>query len=94
VRNMGLQSGCDAYAIIKSSDVVITAEAPERTPEINVLEGEIVSLQRSSENAEITLQLTGGAKLVGVMEPEASLALETGMRAFAAIAERHIIIGA
>ena len=93
VRNMGLESGCEAYAIIKSSDVVITAGAPEHTPDLNVLEGEIVSLQRSGENAEITLQLKGGSKLVGVMDLEASGALETGMRAYAAVAKRHIILG-
>jgi molybdate transport system regulatory protein len=93
VRNMGLQSGCDAYAIIKSSDVVITADAPRSDPELNVLEGEIVSLQRSEENAEITLQLKGGSKLVGVMDLTSSSALETGMPAFAAVTKRHIILG-
>jgi molybdate transport system regulatory protein len=93
VRNMGLASGCDAYAIIKSSDVAITAEAPGDDPELNVLEGEILSIQRSSENAEITLQLSGGTKLVGVMALEASSSLEKGMNVFAAVAKRHIIIG-
>lgn len=93
VRNMGLQSGCDAYAIIKSSDVAITAEAPDSDPDVNVLEGTILSIQRSSENAEITLQLGGGTKLVGVMALENSSALEKGMAVYAAIAKSHIILG-
>ncbi len=94
VRSMGLAAGSDAYAIIKSSDVVITPQAPEPTPDINILEGEIVALQRGEENAEITLQLGGGTRLVGAMELEQSSALETGMHAYAAIAKRHIILGA
>jgi len=93
VRNMGLESGCEAYAIIKSSDVAITADAPEHAPDLNVLEGGIISLQRSEENAEITLQLKGGSKLVGVMDLAASSALSTGMHVYAAIAKRHIILG-
>jgi molybdate transport system regulatory protein len=93
VRNMGLTSGCDAYAIIKSSDVAITAEAPNADSDNNVLEGTILSIQRSSENAEITLQLSGGTKLVGVMDLENSTALKKGMNVFATIAKRHIIIG-
>jgi molybdate transport system regulatory protein len=93
VRSMGLSAESDAYAIIKSSDVVITPQAPEPTPDINVLEGEIVSLQRGEENAEITLQLGGGTRLVGAMELEHSSALENGMHAFATIAKRHIILG-
>ena len=94
VRNMGLTSGCDAYAIIKSSDIAITADAPADDPDNNILEGEITSIQRSSESAEVTLQLKGGAKLVGVIALEAGSALETGMNAFATIAKRHIILGA
>ena len=93
VRNMGLESGCDAYAIIKSSDIVITPEAPEHRDDLNVLSGEIVSLQRSEENAEITLQLKGGSKLIGVMDLGQSSTLATGMHAFAAVAKRHIILG-
>ena len=94
VRNMGLTSGCDAYAIIKSSDIAITADTPADDPDNNILEGEITSIQRSSESAEVTLQLKGGAKLVGVIALEAGSALETGMNAFATIAKRHIILGA
>lgn len=93
VRSMGLETGCDAYAIIKSSDVAVTARAPAEDPDVNVLEGEITSIQRSPEDAEITLQLSGGTRLVGVMEPEASRGLETGMRAFASVAKRQIILG-
>ena len=93
VRNMGLESGSDAYAIIKSSDVVITAEAPGSAADMNVIEGEITSIQRSSENAEVTLQLTGGTKLIGVMSPETSRAFESGMHVYASVAKRHVIIG-
>jgi len=93
VRNMGLEDGCDAYAIIKSSDVTVSAEAPQADAGMNILKGRITALQRSSENAEITLQLEGGSKLIGVMELEASNALETGMEAFATVAKNHVIVG-
>lgn len=93
VRNMGLETGCEAYAIIKSSDVAIAAEAPPHDPGLNLLEGEILSIERSSENAEITLRLGGSSKLVGVMALDTGETLEPGMRACAAVAERHIILG-
>ncbi|MBD3801485.1 MAG: TOBE domain-containing protein [Campylobacterales bacterium] len=94
VRNMGLEEGCDAYAIIKSSDVAISRTAPEATGDVNILKGKITSLQRSSENAEITLQLEGGSKLIGVTDLDASDTLETAMEAYATVAKNHIIIGA
>lgn len=93
VRSMGLQSGSEAYAIIKSSDIVIASEKPDGDADLNVLEGRITSLQRSDENAEITVLLEGGARLVGVMSPSDSRALEPGMPVFAAVAKRHVILG-
>lgn len=93
VRNMGLEVGCDAYAIIKSSDVLISAERPADDDALNLLEGEIATIVRSDENAEITLRLGGGAKLVGMMTREQSRTLTPGTKVYAAIAMRHIILG-
>lgn len=93
VRNMGLEAGCDAYAIIKSSDVLISAERPADDDALNLLEGEIATIVRSDENAEITLRLGGSAKLVGMMTREQSRTLTPGTKVYAAIAMRHIILG-
>lgn len=93
VRDMGLEAGCDAYAIIKSSDVAISDALPADNEAVNLLEGVIDTIVRSDDNAEITLRLAGGAKLTGMMTREQSRALTPGANVYAAIAMRHIILG-
>ena len=93
VRSMGLESGSDAYAIIKSSDVILKASAPKNDSETNVLEGTITSIRRSPENTEITIHLRGGVHLVSVISPKESHDFAVDQAVFAAVARRHIILG-
>ena len=90
VENMGLSLGCDAYAIIKSSDIKISTE-----PSINEnsLSGIIEGIERSEENAEIAFRLDGGTLLVAVEKYNSLQNFQVGLRAFALISPLHIIIG-
>ncbi len=93
IRNMGLSVGCDAYAIIKSSDVTIENRVPKSSEEVNTLEGKVSRIESSGENAEVTFVLEGGEELIGVVSQRQSESLEINRLAYACIEQRHIILG-
>ncbi len=93
IRSMGLSVGCDAYAIIKSSDVIIVNEAPKNSNTLNILQGIIVKIESSGENAEVTFVLEGGEELIGVISLQESSSLKLKEPAYACIEQRHIILG-
>ncbi len=92
VKNMGLVVGCDAYAVIKSSDIEIVTSAPETTDD-NVLAGIVESTETSGENIEIALRLSGGSLLVALVNDDSAKNLQVGASAFAVISPLHIMIG-
>ncbi len=94
IRNMGLSVGCDAYAIIKSSDVTIQNELPKDNEGVNILQGNISNIESSGENAELTFVLEGGEELIGVMSIKESSLLELNRPSYASIKQCHIILGA
>ncbi|MCK9374324.1 MAG: TOBE domain-containing protein [Sulfuricurvum sp.] len=93
VENMGLSIGCDAYAIIKSSDISIVSSPPSADTADNLLSGTIESLESSGENTEIALRLQGGTLLIALEKHDALQKLQIGMRAYAVVSPLHIIIG-
>jgi molybdate transport system regulatory protein len=93
VENMGLSVGCDTYAIIKSSDIHITSSSPTSQTNDNILSGSIEILERSGENIEIGLRLSGGTLLIALEQQESSNTLSVGSQAYAIISPLHIIIG-
>ena len=93
VKNMGLAIGCDAYAVIKSSDIQIVPEHPSTESIDNILSGTIESIETSGENVEITFRLDGGALLIAVEKQDLIQSLHVGLRAYAIISPLHIMIG-
>lgn len=93
VENMGLNIGCDAYAIIKSSDINIVSTPPASDTDGNVLSGTVETLETSGDNIEIALRLAGGALLIALKKQDALQNLQVGMTAYAVISPLHIIIG-
>ncbi len=93
VKNMGLSIGCDAYAVIKSSDIQIVSEHPSKESVDNILSGEVESIETSGENIEIAFRLDGGALLIAVEKQDLSQSLHVGLRAFALVSPLHIMIG-
>lgn len=93
VENMGLEIGCDLYAIIKSSDIKILTSPPYSDTKNNILSGTIESLESSGDNVEIALRLNGGTLLIALEKQDTLQNLEVGMTAYAIISPLHIIIG-
>ncbi|MBN2895516.1 MAG: TOBE domain-containing protein [Campylobacterales bacterium] len=89
IHSMGLTVGSDAYAIIKSSDVILSKSAGALT--CNVFEGTIASIERCDESAEVVLSIGEGVNIVGATKALEGLAV--GMSAYALIETRHVIVG-
>ncbi|MCD6173442.1 MAG: TOBE domain-containing protein [Sulfurimonas sp.] len=93
IRNMGLIEKCNAYAIIKSSNVTICNIPPKNDNQINVLEGKIEKIESINENTEVTFILNGGETLIGTISLEESKPLQKENIAYACIAKQNIILG-
>ncbi|KFN39841.1 MAG: ModE family transcriptional regulator [Sulfuricurvum sp. MLSB] len=93
VENMGLMMGCDAYAIIKSSDIHIVSAPPSSPTADNVLSGTVETIESSEDNVEITLRLDGGALLIALEKQDTAQTFAVGSPAYALISPLHIIIG-
>ncbi|MDP3119078.1 MAG: TOBE domain-containing protein [Sulfuricurvum sp.] len=93
VENMGLEIGCDSYAIIKSSDIKIFTNPPASNTTDNILTGIIESLESEGDNLEIALRLNGGTLLIALEKQDTLQKFQTGMTVFAVISPLHIIIG-
>lgn len=93
VRNMGLEEGCDLYAIIKSSDIVILPSPPESAEGLNLLCGTITAVDEGDENYEITLRITDQIELIATVGKDTPSPMVPGMAACALISPKNIIIG-
>ncbi len=94
VDSMGLAVGKAAFALIKSSFVIVTKESV-KTSARNQLCGTVERVTDGSVNAEVVIKL-GGGNLVTAMITEGStqsLSLKAGDKACALIKASHIIIG-
>ncbi len=90
---MGLTTGCDTYAIIKSSDINIVSTPPSSDNADNILSGTVETLESSGDNIEIGLRLDGSTLLIALEKQDALQKLKVGMTAYAIISPLHIIIG-
>jgi len=93
IRNMGLVEGCDAYAIVKSSDAFISNSLPKENDRENALCGKIANVESMGENAEIAFVLEGGETLIGVMSKQEAMTLQQNSTAYATILKRNVILG-
>lgn len=93
IKNMGITDGSDIYAIIKSSDILITSKVPPSTKNINILDGKIKKLELSKENIEITFELENTQEIISIMKKEDSSNFSLDERAYAIIPYESIILG-
>jgi molybdate transport system regulatory protein len=96
VEALGLHPGRDAYALVKSSFVILaSAEDGFNTTARNRLCGTVSRLLRGPVSAEVVLELDGGKSLAATITGESAdaLALEEGMRACALFKASHVILG-
>lgn len=94
-RDLALAPGCDAYAIVKSNDVIFAADHPGPLSAQNIIRGTVRSCERGAVNTEIVLALEGGATITGVITNDASdeIGLAVGGGAYAVISASQVIIG-
>jgi len=65
VERLGLQTGADAFAIIKASAVMVGKDLERaKLSARNILGGEVAELREGAVNSEVGIQLPGGTMLV------------------------------
>jgi len=96
VDRLGLQTGTDAFAVIKASDVMVgkgleNAKLSAR----NILEGKIAELNQGAVNSEVGIRLPGGTMLIASITKESvqALDLKQGDAASAVVKASHVMIG-
>lgn len=95
VQSLGLEPGIEAFALIKSSFVILaTEDGGLRTSARNRLCGTIERITNGSVNTEVVLALDGGARLTAMVTNESAQDLELveNGRACALIKAPHIIL--
>jgi molybdate transport system regulatory protein len=96
VKNLGLAVGKEAVALVKAPWVMLMTESSDiRLSARNCLEGKVTSVIDGAVNAEVVIQLDGGAEVYSIVTRQAvtELGLAPGVSATAVIKASHIILG-
>ena len=94
--NLGLQEGTEAFALIKSSSILLmTGDEGAKLSARNRLSGTISCLQLGAVNAEVILELPGGGTVTSIITKEsvAHLGLDIGVTASACFKASSVILG-
>lgn len=94
--SLGLKPGTEAFALVKSSSVILMADADgARVSARNRLTGTISRIQPGAVNTDVVLELAGGISLAAIITREScdELALSVGKRATAMFKASSVIIG-
>ena len=96
VDRLGLQTGTEAFAIIKATDVMVgkgleTARLSAR----NILAGEVAELHEGAVNSEVEIRLPGGTVLAASITKESvqALGLKRGDAVSAVVKASHVMVG-
>jgi len=92
IQNMGLVERCDAYAIIKSSDVDIFLSKPDKDY-ANVFHGSIENIEIAEENSEICVDIDDGVLFVGIVDTKKAKKLKKAAKVYICIKKSHVILG-
>lgn len=94
VVELGLKRGREAMALIKSSFVLLSADANPCISASNRLVGTVASIARGAVNSEVKLQLAGNRTLVAIVTNEGlkELGLKSGSACCAIINASHVLI--
>ncbi|WP_313323620.1 TOBE domain-containing protein [Stutzerimonas nitrititolerans] len=94
--SLGLKPGAEAFALVKSSSVILMAEEDgTRVSARNRLTGTISRIQPGAVNSEVVLDLPGGATLAAIVTRESSdtLDLAVGRKVTAIFKASSVIVG-
>jgi molybdate transport system regulatory protein len=96
LKNLGIAVGKEAVALVKAPWVMLMTESSDiRLSARNCLEGKVLSVTDGAVNAEVVIELAGGARVYSIVTREAvsELGLAKGVSATAVIKASHIILG-
>ena len=96
VKSLGLAVGKEAVALVKAPWVMLMTDSSDiRLSARNCLEGKVTSVTDGAVNAEVVIQLEGGAEVYSIVTRDAvaELGLKPGVSATAVIKASHIILG-
>jgi molybdate transport system regulatory protein len=96
VKSLGLAVGKEAVALVKAPWVMLMTDSGDiRLSARNCLEGKVTSVTDGAVNAEVVIQLDGGAEVYSIVTRDAvtELGLKPGVSATAVIKASHIILG-
>jgi molybdate transport system regulatory protein len=94
--SLGLQPGRQAFALIKSSSVILVTQAEgARFSARNCLQGTVARLMPGAVNTEVVLDLPGGGTVAAVITNDSAAALELaeGVMATAMFKASSVIVG-
>ena len=96
VERLGLKPGVPAMALVKASSVIVATELDGiRLSTRNQLPGTVVSVSPGAVNAEVVIDIGGGATVAAIVTQASmqSLGLKTGIKATALFKASSVILG-
>ena len=93
---LGLAAGKPAFALVKASSVLVMVDvASTQVSARNCFSGTVSSLDKGAVNAEVVIEVKGGAQVVAIITNESvdRLGLATGKTATAIFKASSVIIG-
>lgn len=96
LEHLGLKSGSDVFALVKSSWVILaTGETEPKVSARNRLKGKVSKVSAGAVNTEIELEIAGGNTIVATITngSVASLGLSQGTTAWALFKAGSVILG-
>jgi molybdate transport system regulatory protein len=96
VDEMGLKEGDEAYALIKSSWIILARSKPNKISVRNAIEGTVEEIVQGNVSAEIKLSIGESNTITAVITEDAQKELDfkRGDKAWALFKASHVIIGA
>jgi len=96
VDNLGLQVGAEAFALVKSSSIIlVSGDDTARYSARNRLAGAIVRVEPGAVNTEVVIDLAGGGSVAAIVTRESSesMGLAVGVQAAAIFKASSVIVG-
>ncbi|MDR2423067.1 MAG: TOBE domain-containing protein [Deltaproteobacteria bacterium] len=93
-KNLGLEVGKEACALVKASWVIVSVEKGLKTSARNQYAGKVKEVKTGAVNSEVIIDLPGGQSLAAIITNESAthLGLKPGDEAIALIKASHVII--
>lgn len=95
-QSLGLKEGAKAFALIKASSVIVITDAQGvRLSARNLLAGKVQQVKPGAVNAEVLIELPGGAVVTAIVTADSAqdLGLAPGSAATAMVKASSVIVG-